>query len=89
MLLCVILTLACISLATREVGQLWGGFAFNAWGQMMKANETDFVFFDSILAVAASLVQVALRTPSPVAWKRATTVFCGFATGFLIPVGGE
>jgi hypothetical protein len=52
MLLCLILTLACIFLAIREVGQPWGGFAFNSWGQVMKANETDFVFFDSILAVA-------------------------------------
>jgi hypothetical protein len=65
MLLCVILTLACIFLAIREVGQLWKGFAFNLWGQMMKANETDFVFFDSILAVADRQVQSHDR-PSPV-----------------------
>ena len=57
MLLCVILTLACIFLAIREVGQPSGGFAFNSWGQVMKANETDFVFFDSILAVADRQVQ--------------------------------
>jgi class 3 adenylate cyclase len=57
MALCGALTIACISLAVHEVGQPWGGFAFNIWGQVMKTNETDLVFFDIVVAVQERSLQ--------------------------------
>jgi class 3 adenylate cyclase len=45
------LTVSCVYLALGERGQPWGGFAYNAFGQVMKAYDTDFVFFDMITAV--------------------------------------
>jgi hypothetical protein len=33
MVLCIMLTVACIFLAAPQVGQPWGGFAFNVWAR--------------------------------------------------------
>jgi hypothetical protein len=56
--LCGLLTAVCVHLAGREVGQPWAGFSFNAFGDVMKANNTGLVFFDSILAVDGQQVQL-------------------------------
>src|SRR6266581_4082305 len=74
MAICGILTVACVRLALNELGQPWGGFAFNMFGQVMKANATGLVFFDTILAVdnrqvewhsrrGADIREVIRRTP--------------------------
>ena len=57
MVVCGLLTAVCVHLAGREVGQPWAGFSFNAFGDVMKANDTGLVFFDSILAVDGQPVQ--------------------------------
>src|SRR5438093_13462317 len=51
MAICGVLTVTCVRLAWHELGQPWGGFAFNMFGQVIKANDTGLVFFDTILAV--------------------------------------
>src|SRR5882672_12304270 len=72
--ICGVLTVACVRLALHELGQPWGGFAFNTFGQVMKANETGLVFFDTILAVdhhrarlhnrrGAEIREIIRRTP--------------------------
>ncbi|MCZ6872262.1 MAG: GAF domain-containing protein [bacterium] len=43
----------------------------------------------TLLFLLASLAYTTVRASSPVARRRALTVFFGFAAGFLIPVGGE
>ena len=74
MAICGVLTVACGRLAWHELGQPWGGFAFNTFGQVMKANDTGLVFFDTILAVdqhqsglhnrrGAEIREVIRRTP--------------------------
>jgi hypothetical protein len=57
LVVCGLLTAVCVHLAGREVGQPWAGFSFNAFGDVMKANNTGLVFFDSIVAVAGQPVQ--------------------------------
>ena len=74
MAICGVLTVACVRLALNELGRPWGGFAFNTFGQVMKANETGLVFFDTILAVdhhqsglhnrrGAEILEAIRRTP--------------------------
>jgi class 3 adenylate cyclase len=58
MVVCGLLTAICVHLAVREAGQPWAGFSFNAFGDVMKANNTGLIFFDSIQAVGGQRVQL-------------------------------
>jgi class 3 adenylate cyclase len=62
MVLCLALTVVCIRLAVRQLGQSWSGFSYNAYGGVMKANDTDLVFFDTITAVGNHQVLAYERT---------------------------
>ena len=48
---CAVLLALSVSQAYRDVGQPWAGFAFNKYGVVMQAYDTDLVIFDKILAV--------------------------------------
>ncbi|MGQ4808537.1 hypothetical protein NKDENANG_01920 [Candidatus Entotheonellaceae bacterium PAL068K] len=50
------LVVACVSLALSERGQPWAGFSFNQFGRVTRANQTDLVFFDLIVAVQGQAV---------------------------------
>jgi class 3 adenylate cyclase len=60
--LCAALTGSCVYLALSERGQPWGGFAYNAFGQVMKGYDTDLVFFDMITAINGRQVRDHGRT---------------------------
>ncbi len=56
MVLSGVLTATCVYLALGERQQPWAGFSFNQFGGVMRANQTDLVFFDRILAVQGRAV---------------------------------
>ncbi len=47
---CVVLIVLNLSQACRDLGKIWAGFAFNKYGAVMQAYQTDLVMFDKIIA---------------------------------------
>jgi class 3 adenylate cyclase len=59
MVACSALTVACVYLAIGELGQPWGGFSLNPYGNVGSGYDTELVYFDHILAVNGTPVRSA------------------------------
>ncbi len=62
---CVVLIVTGVSLICGDLDRPWAGFAFNKYGAVMQAYETDLVMFDKIIAVDDTpLPSGSLRGPA-------------------------